>query len=207
MISYPSLVKNYASYFDSPVRKNYLSLGVTLFTLIVLLLMIYPAVFYVLDINNQLTTNREIDQLLSKKISDLGKAKQNLETLSSGLREIDSALPNSAEVASYLKDLEQELSSNQTVVASIQVDETQLQGGSVKGSPQIIPLSYSLTISGSFDNLKSALDRLEKLARFTDITSASFSAKTELGEDLRLVLKAKTYFYTTRDIKASGDSQ
>jgi Tfp pilus assembly protein PilO len=210
MISYPSLVKSYASYFGTPARKSYLSLGITLLTLILLILMIYPAIFYVLDVNSQLRNNREIDRLLSEKITQLNSAKQSLETLSSSLVEIDEALPNNAEVADYLKSMEAELAGTQTVISNIQMDETQLVEGDTSQTPQVIPVSYTISIGGDFNNLRNSLDRLEKLGRFTDITSAGFSARSEAGESLRLILKAKTYFYAVpelRPVTVSGASQ
>ncbi len=200
MISYPGIVKNYASYFDTPQRKNYLGLGVTLVTLIVLVLMIYPAVFYLLDLNSQLTANRKIDKLLSEKITNLDSAKQYLGSLQESLTTIDTSLPNSASIAEYLKNLETELQGSLAVISNITMDETQLISSSKGRPPQLIPVNYNLALSGSFENLKQALNQLETLSRFTDITSATFTAKKETGGELKLVLAARTYFYGSPEV-------
>lgn len=200
MISYPGLVKNYASYFDTPQRKNYLALGVTLVTLIVLVIMIYPAIFYVLNLNSELGANRKIDTLLTEKLTSLDSAKQYLGALQESLTTIDTSLPNSAAVAQYLKNLETELQASSAVISNITMDETQLISSPKGRPPQLIPVNYNLTLSGSFENLKQALNQLETLSRFTDITSATFTAKKETGGELKLALVARTYFYGSPEL-------
>lgn len=195
MISYPGLVKSYLPHFDTPQRKNYLNLGVTLTTLIVLLLMIYPAVLYVLDLNSQLTANRQIDKALSSKLTNLDKAREYLTTLSESLDTIDNALPNSAFIAQYLKSLEQQFQLINALISNLSIDETQLVSASKEGSTQLIPVNYTLTLSGSFENLKQALSSLESLYRFTDIKTVAFTANKETGGDLKLVVQVRTYFY------------
>lgn len=157
--------------------------------------MVYPAIFYVLDINNQLNTNRKIDTLLSEKITNLDKAKQYLTTLSGNLTAIDSSLPKAANIARYLQDLEQKMQASQAVISNIGIDETQLTTAATDKTPQVIPIKYTISLTGSFDSLRQSLNHLEKMDRFTDITSAAFSAKKETGNEIKLTLKANTYFY------------
>lgn len=199
MISYPSLVKNYAAYFEKPSRKNYLSLGATLVTIGVLILMIYPAILYILDINGQLNKNREINKILTQKISDIQKARDNMSNLTSTLTIIDQALPNSAQLTEYLKTLETDLASSQAVISSLQFEETPLSPAESKTAPQINSVSYTLTLSGDYPKLKESLSKLEKLSRYTDIWTASFSSKKDQATGLQLILRAKTYFYGAVD--------
>lgn len=199
MISYPSLVKNYTAYFEKPTRKNYLSLGVTLITIIVLILMIYPAILYILDVSSQLSKNREVSQILTQKILDIQKARDNMSNLTSSLTTIDQALPNSAQLAAYLKTLETSLASSQAVISSLQFNETPLSPAEAKTAPQINSVTYTLTLAGDYTNLRASLDRLEKLSRYTDIAAASFSSKKDATDQLQLILRARTYFYGAVD--------
>lgn len=199
MISYPSLVKSYAAYFEKPNRKNYLSLGITLVTIIVLVLMIYPAILYIIDINGQLNKNREINEILTQKITDIQKAHENIGKLTSSLTIIDQTLPDSAQLADYLKTLELGLASSQAVISSLQFEETPLSTAETKTAPQINSVSFTLSLSGDYNNLRQSLDQLEKLSRYTDIAAASFSTKKDQASGLQLILRARTYFYGAID--------
>lgn len=197
MISYPGVVKNYQSYFDTPTKRNYLSLGVTLVTLIVLILMIYPAIIYIIDLNQQLAKTKKINQQLTEKIQSLNAAAVQLENLQTDLGVLNTALPSHAEVDKYLQLFEEEIDRSGSIIDSLQMNETQINNLKVTASAALVPVTYSATLLGDYDSLSRSLGNIEKISRITDITAASYTNREDQESELKLIIKGKTYFFGT----------
>ena len=176
---------------SSTQKKSYLTIGLTLGLLILLLALIFPAVNHILKLNKEIADGKRVEQQLQEKIDNLIKAESNYTESKDRLAVLDDALPTGSSVDTHLKQLEQLSARNNSRLAGIQFSDVSLSIPTNKQNLSTRDIEYSVTVIGRFSNIISFVSDLEKIVRTVDITSLSVS---EDGTTLSAAIKAVTHY-------------
>ena len=101
MADYKQVLKQYGQIGENPQARGYFGILATLALLIVLLLLIFPAIRHVTQINKEITDAREVVAKLETKLADLEQARINLEGVKADLPLLDEALPVGSDMPKY----------------------------------------------------------------------------------------------------------
>lgn len=101
---YEQAMKQYNQVNEDPKKKNYLEMTLTLILLIVLIVMIYPAVTHILNLNKEIQSGKVVERALEEKLLALGQAEQNLEEVKEDLPLLELALPVGSDIDDYLQN-------------------------------------------------------------------------------------------------------
>ena len=160
---------------SSPKRKNYLSLGLTLGLLIILIALIFPAVNHILKLNREIADARKVEEQLQEKILALDEAEKNYAESKDRLTITDDALPTGSGVDSHLIQLERLTVKNKIKLAGLQFSDTPLSIPTNTGNLTVKQIEYTITVVGKFSNINGFVSDLEKIVRTVDITSLAIS--------------------------------
>ncbi|MEX0617294.1 MAG: type 4a pilus biogenesis protein PilO [Candidatus Woykebacteria bacterium] len=156
----------------TPVQKSYLSIGLTLGLLIILVVMIFPAVNHILKLNKEISDGKVVEQKLKDKIVALEEAESNYNNIKDRLSIVDQALPTGSAIEDYIKQIENAANANQLNMAGIQFSAVPLSLPENKQNLTIKQIDYSATFEGKFANIQKFLTQLETLIRTTEVSTA-----------------------------------
>lgn len=120
---------------------------------------------------------------------DLRKTLEEFQNYQSNLKKIDSALPSELDFPNLFNFLQNLAAQNELILGSI---ASTLQPASKE--KKIGEISLSLSLSGTYPDLKKFLVSLEKQAKLFETKSISFSTPEE-GEIFDFSLNIETYTY------------
>jgi Tfp pilus assembly protein PilO len=209
-ISFRSGYYQYRRYFTSisalyqkKQYRAYAGLVLSLFTIAFFAFFaIRPTLVTIASLMKEIEDKEMIAQKLEEKINALSRARNEYDAISAELPLIEDALPQKTNPSLLVRQIETLASQNGVVLQSIQVGEAPLLGEK-EYKPQsteaklkekgLSALNFSLSISGSYQNLKNFLQDLEELRRL--ITPSSFAFKIEQkGESLILTVSSEAYY-------------
>ncbi|MCL5411679.1 MAG: type 4a pilus biogenesis protein PilO [Patescibacteria group bacterium] len=194
MIAYPRFYKNFEPYLENPVTKNYLTLALTLATLIVLILFaIQPTLTTIVTLQKTLSEQTDVELALNQKISALTKATETYKAINQDISLISNALPPDPSFKSYLSSIENLVSKNG--VSLVGLDFKDLPLSSATTSAKLSQgTNFTAVVKGEYPKVKGFINSLENLPRITDIKEVSFSEEQGSGE-VTANIKAKTYYF------------
>lgn len=191
---YERALGTYNQFTSDPKRKNYFEIGATLALLIILILMIYPAINHILKLNKEISAGRVVDISLEEKISDLERAKDNLEDIKKDLPLLDLALPTGADLKNYLqKPIESLANKHQLGIKEVSFEEIPLSDPTKDIQLKVRQINYSVTFLGSFVNFSGLVADLEKYIRVTDVDKIEIK-KTDSSSSTSYTINATTRY-------------
>ena len=138
---------------------------------------------------------RMASEKLEQKINALSIVQREYERVQPDLSIIYAVLPKKSDFSKLAKQIEYLAGKNKTTLLSLQIQRTSLFGEEKK---ELVPLEFTLNISGGYENLKGFLDDLEKLDRIVAVKTFGFLKKktrrTETEAFLSLRISAKGYY-------------
>lgn len=167
---YEKALGTYNQYTADPKRKNYFEIGATLVLLIVLILMIYPAINHILKLNKEIAAGRLVETSLEDKITDLNRARENLEEIKEDLPLLELALPTGSNIKNYLQNpIESLARAHQLTMKEVRFEEVPISDPDKNSELKVREINYNVTLIGSFVEFSAFVKDLEKYIRVTDI--------------------------------------
>lgn len=162
---------------------------------------IRPAVRQIFELNRKISDRQVVNQKLAEKIKNLETAKKEYRKIQRDFPLILAALPLKSEFPPFLKTLEETASDSAVVLTALKFQDISLLEPPATSSaqdqklpnPQSLP--FSLGVSGSYTNLFSFLEALEKETRLTNINELSMMPKKEGTISSEITLSLKNYIY------------
>ncbi|OGY24127.1 MAG: hypothetical protein A2172_01115 [Candidatus Woykebacteria bacterium RBG_13_40_15] len=177
----------------SSQAKDYFYIIASLILLIVLVLIMFPAVKYVAQLNREISDARIIKSGLETKINSLAEARKNYDEVKDNIQYLDSTMPVGSSLPSYLKGIEQLVADSKLTISNIQFTNVPLaKTPKTTASLQTKRISYKLTLTGNFLDFQDFLSDLEKFIRVSHVTSINL-AKDKEGI-LKEALEIDTFF-------------
>jgi len=197
MADFRQTLKQYEKIGENPEARGYFGVLATLVLLIVLLLLIFPAVRHIVQINKEITDAREVKVKLENKLENLEQAKANLEAVKADLPLLDLALPVGSDMPKHLVRIDEIAKKYDLEIFTVQFTQVPLSKPSIQASElSTKDFEYSITLQESFTNFKKFLKDFENLIRISDVTTIAVEKEEETP--LRLTVGASTYFLGSR---------
>jgi type IV pilus assembly protein PilO len=156
---------------------------------------IRPTLVTISGLLKEIKDKKEVVKQMDDKITALSNAQINYNQIEDELFLVDQSLPLDPDLASLMKQLEVLARDNSITLESIQYNKTNLLGETEKEEGQ--KASFTISLSGNYDNLKQFLHSLDNLRRIILVNSFSFTTKTEEeSQILMLNVTAKAYYLT-----------
>jgi type IV pilus assembly protein PilO len=156
---------------------------------------IRPTLVTISGLLKEIKDKKGVVKQMDDKITALANAQTNYSQVEEELYLVDQSLPLDPDLASLMKQLEVLARANSVTLESIQYNKINLLGEIEKEEGQ--KAGFSISLSGSYDNLKQFLHSLDNLRRIILVDSFSFSTKTEEEmQVLMLNVTAKAYYLT-----------
>lgn len=192
----------------TPQQRSYLSIGLTLALLIILILLVFPAVNHILKLNREISDGRVVEQKLQQKVAALEQAEENYSRLKDRLEIADEALPTGSAINTYLKTIEDTAKKQKVSLEGIQFSDVPLSLPINKRNLRVREINYSVTIGGKFTSLEKFITDMENIIRTTDLTSIAI---TEDGSSITGSLQAVIYYLGEQAVRTTqtkeGQSQ
>lgn len=195
--------KKFKSFYDQPLIQASLSLVLSLAAVsFFALFALKPTLVTIATLWQEIKTKKEVDQKLTQKIKALKQAEISFAQAEKEINFIDKALPQTADFLRLEREIEFLSFKNNLVLSSARFGNFDIF---TKTTPQEtedgqerkegIPLTFRLTLGGSFQNLKNFLSDLESLDRVATLDKISFSKETEIeNAELQIALTGKLYY-------------
>ena len=173
MVNYKEvLIQQYDNVSSNPQTKSYFGVLATLVLLIILVILIFPAVRHVTEINKEITDAREVKAKLENKLEAIDQAKENLAEVQEDLPLLDLALPVGSDMPEYFVRVNKLASKHKLKISAVQFSDVPLSKPSVRESELVTKdFIYSITLEGGFPNFRSFLSDLENLIRISDVNT------------------------------------
>lgn len=197
-MNYQNLTKNYQEIIESPIKRSYLSLGLTIGLILLLLVLLVPALTGTWALYNQVAEQTKTDQQLKAKLAALRQGESNYLSLQDSVTMINQALPNGPDVGNYIHNIEALASKSAIRIQAVQVSDVPLSkpATSSKTPLSVQPVLFNISLSGDYPNLKQFLKNIENLLRVTSVENVTFSNKSEANQPgaLTINIAAKTFY-------------
>lgn len=146
---------------------------------------IRPTLVTIGGLLKEIKDKREIVAEMDQKIDDLNQAQTNYNQIRDDLYLVEESLPLDPDLPILIKQLESLARLSSVVIESVRFEKTNLQGEIEIEEGQAV--GFSITVMGSYENLKEFLNSIDTLRRIISVESFGFTSKTE-EETLILVL-------------------
>lgn len=165
---YEQTLASFNKVTSDPKKKNYFDGAATLALLIVLVIMIYPAIQHIASVNKEIEVNKVVEQKLTQKIEDLGKAQENLAKVKSDLPLLEKALPTGSDIKNYIKTpIETLAAKNHVALKSIQFSNVPVSLPENIANLSVRDIDFAISLSGNFTDLNAFLKEAENFIRVT----------------------------------------
>ena len=178
-------------YNTKPSLKIYLELILSLSTVAVFAVFaIKPTVLTIIELNKEISSKEETISKLKQKIKNLQTANLVLQDEGSRLQAIDEAVPNEAATEVLVRQMETLSNQNSTQMISFSVSDVNLVGkkdtkrkaGDLVSLPESSSeLGFTLSVTGTYQNLINFLKSIETLRRPLKIDSFLINANVSSG--------------------------
>lgn len=168
---------------------------------------IRPTLITIASLVKEIENKRMIAQKLQEKIDAITIAQAEYAAVSSEFPLVEEALPQEPNLPLFIRQLETLTVQNRVTLRTIQFSQVNLRGKLV-AEPDLVKkgevskVTFSLSASGSYQNLKTFLQSLEDLRRFVVISSFGFkTGEKEEGQPLILSVTGDASYLSQNEIK------
>lgn len=201
---YEQALSRYKVATTDPKKKNYFEITLTLVLLIVLLVMIYPAITHILNLNKEIQAGRVVDKALGDKITALSQAQNNLAEVENDLPLLELALPVGSDLDKYVqKPIESLAAKDGLTIKSVQFNDVPVSKPTTE-DVRLRDMDFTLNLTGAFPNLLTFVKDLENFVRVTSVDTLQLKAS---GPELAITLQGTTNFLGTAVTAAKQASQ
>lgn len=191
---YEQALNRYNQTTADPKKKNYFEISLTLILLIVLLVMIYPAITHILNLNKEIEAGRIVDKALDDKLVALSLAEDNLDKVQNDLPLLELALPIGSDFEKYVeKPIETLTKKNNLTIKAVQINDTPVSKPTTEEVRQR-EMPFTLSLTGTFPNLLTFVKDLENFVRITSVDGLQLKAS---GSELTITINAVTNYLGT----------
>lgn len=156
---------------------------------------IRPTLVTISGLLKEIKDKKEVVNQMDQKINNLTKAQTNYNQIKEKLYLVDQSLPQDPGLSVLIKQLEALTRLSSVNFESVRFEKTNLQGETEKKENQEV--TFSLVLSGNYQNLKNFLNSLDILRRVILVESFAFrSTMEEEIQILTLSINAKAYYLT-----------
>lgn len=177
----------YYTYIKPAVENKYVRSSApyvfSLLTITILTLFaIRPTVSTILNLQKQLEENQKVLASLEEKADNLSKAKRNYKNLNpSAKQKVKTSIPDQPSVISLISSL-QSTSGNTASASALQIQPTLLIDNTLstgKARLNLGEVSFSYNVQGSFSQLLTILQNINRTPRLIDIDTLVVNKQTE----------------------------
>lgn len=192
-----------------PKKKSYFEITLTLVLLIVLLIMIYPAITHILNLNKEIQAGRVVQKALEKKLVALAEAENNLTAIEADLPLLELALPVGSDIEKYLqKPLEDLTAKHGLTLKTVQFNDIPVSKP-ISEDVRQREMGFTLDLTGGFPNLLTFVKDLENFVRVTSVENLTLKLN---GAELSITIQGSTNYLGApvaipNQAQATGDSQ
>lgn len=180
---------------DKEGEKRAFSFISTAFFLILFVFGFWPTLINFLGLRQKVILAEGEERRLEKEIDDLKLAVENINSEKPNLRLIEDSLPDGQDFPKLLESLNAVFGRNNIVIEEISFSKAEDQKAS-----NLFVLPLTIRVSGTFENILSALEILEKIPRPTRITKLLMDVPNKGDKAfLRANLNLETYFLKEED--------
>jgi len=182
------------SIYQQPVAKISLSLILALLTIsFFALFAIKPAFTTIAQLTKELKDKKQVNQKLEKKVDNLKQAQKNYTEIEKDIIFVDRALPKTPNFNQIAGQINYLTYNHNLLLNSASFSEFELISSKINENSLVINLS----ITGSFQDVKSFLKDLEALDRIIKIKSISFTSKTKMqGVGVQTKISGEIFWLT-----------
>lgn len=192
---YEQTFNRYQNFIADPKKKNYFDIAASLFLLIILVIMIYPAIQHIVKVNKEIQDGKVISGKLDDKINNLKLAEDNLNEIKSDLGLVEKALPVGSDLKTYLQNpIEKLAKSHQLNLDSIQFSDVPISLPSKDALLNSRDINFTLSLTGNFINIQDFIKDLENYIRITSVRQIDIKEK---GNTESVTLQATTNYLGT----------
>lgn len=206
---YKEFFLNILSIYNSkPNLKIYLELVLSLSTIVIFALFaIKPTILTIIELSNKIHSKEDVLLKLRQKIVNLQEASNLLQSSAEDLSYIEQSIPSTSSPEILIKQLEllaiqsslqiTGFSSSDIVLVGVPNNKTSADLKSLTGNAGELP--FSLSVSGSYQNLFSFLTNIEFLRRAIKIDSIAINANnTDNGKVITMTILGRVPFLTDK---------
>jgi Tfp pilus assembly protein PilO len=187
-----------------PVAQASLTLLASLVTVVLLgIFAIKPTLTTIARLTKELEDKGKVNKQLELKARTLRQAQADWQTVSANIPLVETALPRKPEFVRLEREVEFLALGHQVLLASggfsefLVLGEKEEKAAADKDKP-VLPaqtIRFTVTVAGTYEQIKGFLADLETLDRVITIESVHFSKETEIeGADLQATLVADAYY-------------
>ena len=172
-------------------------IAVLTFTLVALaffgLLAINPTLSTIAKLKKELADSKFVDGALQEKITNISLLQKSYADIENDLSYVTDAIPTTAEaplLAAQIQGLAQEKS---VEITNLQIFEVEV-AKSTEGSVNYNSFSFSLSATGSKEDVLAFIEDLGKMQRVVTFDSISFTSDQSSSDSLQVNLKGLAYF-------------
>jgi hypothetical protein len=173
--------------WDKPTVRQFSATTATLFLIAFFLFVaLKPTVETIFTLNKKIQDLQDIEQLMTKKISDINLAINTYQTIQPDLSLLDEYYPPNPNTAQVVKILETNSKKSGIPDPNFNLSSYQLQGG--KGL-----FNLTFTVDNSYPNILNFMKNLDNAKRLINITGFSFT-QTKDKDRVGLSLNSDVYY-------------
>ncbi|MDD2822658.1 MAG: type 4a pilus biogenesis protein PilO [Candidatus Daviesbacteria bacterium] len=159
--------------------------------IIFIIFAIRPTIVTIIELQKSIQDNQAVLVSLQKKSEDLTTGKRNIENLDPDLLvKINNRLPKDPGITNLINNL-QTSAANIASVSALQVQPVTIYTNATdpNSKQSIDEIAFSLNTQGSYTQLLSILENLNKTSRFINLTNAVINKSAEGGTSLSITGK------------------
>lgn len=190
-LSLNTLKRDIQPFLTEPEKQGQTIIFTTgVFLIILLFLGIRPVIVEDIRLKQELDDGRDVNRKLTQKVSNLNKAIENTNQIRSDLSLVDKSLPENKDLPTLLTNLNLIFGSN-----NVALEEINFDGPKPSKNPNVFMLPFTVQASGSYENILTTLEDLEKNPRQMDIAKISIEIPQKGDKKfLRVSIDIETYF-------------
>ena len=156
---------------------------------------IKPTLVTITELITTIKDQKLVAGQLQNKINALSIAQSEYNLMSSDLYLVDEALPKNSQISTLVKQIEVLTLQSGVALGSMKFDPVALK----EAGAGLKEISFSLTVSGDYQNLKSFLHLLASLRRVIGVETFSFKIKTAESQALTLGISGRAYYLSANE--------